>query len=283
MSDYIIRTMSQQELANYPLTWAETEGWRPGLHDADYFYPTDPSGFFLGVLDGEPIAAISGVKYGNNFGFVGLYLVKPEYRGQGYGFKMWQHAINSLAGRNMGLDGVIAQQTNYQKSGFKIAYRNLRFETLGLGEKALNNSEIIELNSTHSFQVQNYDIPCYPANRQDFIKRWLNQKQGRALGIIKNQELTAYGVIRACHGGYRIGGWYADNKEQAEILLLALLHSAPLNSPVWIDMPETNTDALVLADKYQMTIVFEAARMYTNDSPIINSTKIFANTSLELG
>ena len=282
MSDYIIRTMTQQELADYPLTWAEAEGWRPGVHDVDYFYPTDPSGFFLGVLDDEPIAAISGVKYGNNFGFVGLYLVKSEYRGQGYGFKIWQHAIHSLAGRNMGLDGVIAQQANYQKSGFKIAHRNLRFETLGLGEKALD-TDIIELNATHSFQVQQYDIPFYPADRQDFIQRWLNQKQGRALGLIKNQVLTAYGVIRACHGGYRIGGWYADNKEQAEVLLLALLHSVPLNSLVWIDMPEPNTDALALAEQYQMTMVFEVARMYTGNFPTINLAKTFGNTTLELG
>ena len=40
---------------------------------------------------------------------------------------IWNAAMDSLAGRNVGLDGVVAQQDNYRKSGFRLAYRNVRF------------------------------------------------------------------------------------------------------------------------------------------------------------
>jgi len=75
-NSYTIRTMTRQEV-NIAIAWAAEEGWNPGLHDADCFYAADPSGFLVGLLGDEPIATISVVKYGNSFGFLGFYIVKP--------------------------------------------------------------------------------------------------------------------------------------------------------------------------------------------------------------
>ena len=41
------------------IDWAAAEGWNPGLGDAACFYAIDPNGFFMGVLDGRPIARVS--------------------------------------------------------------------------------------------------------------------------------------------------------------------------------------------------------------------------------
>ncbi len=80
---YQIRTMTRGEL-EVAIAWAAAEGWNPGLQDADCFYGTDPTGFLMGFLNNEPIASISAVKYGESFGFIGFYIVKPGFRGQGY-------------------------------------------------------------------------------------------------------------------------------------------------------------------------------------------------------
>jgi len=53
--DFQIRPATRKEL-DIPVEWAAKEGWNPGLYDADAFYKTDPKGFFLGFLNGEPIA-----------------------------------------------------------------------------------------------------------------------------------------------------------------------------------------------------------------------------------
>jgi ribosomal protein S18 acetylase RimI-like enzyme len=108
--------------------WAAREGWNPGLQDADAFHAADPEGFLLGALAGEPAAVISAVRYGEGFGFIGFYIVRPDLRGRGYGLTLWNAAMARLAGRNVGLDGVVAQQPNYRKSGFRLAYRNIRHE-----------------------------------------------------------------------------------------------------------------------------------------------------------
>lgn len=76
------------------IDWSAKEGWNPGLYDADVFYKTDPKGFFLGFLDGKPIASISAVAYDDKFGFLGFYIVKPEYRDKGFGIKIWNERLS---------------------------------------------------------------------------------------------------------------------------------------------------------------------------------------------
>ena len=50
------------------LRWAASEGWNPGLHDADTFLAADPYGFFVLKVDGQPAATVSAVRYGERFG-----------------------------------------------------------------------------------------------------------------------------------------------------------------------------------------------------------------------
>lgn len=109
------------------LDWAAAEGWNPGLGDAWAFRAADSGGFLLGSLDGEPIAAISLVNYDVRFAFLGLYIVRPEFRGRGHGMSMWRAAMARAGSRNVGLDGVIEQQGNYARSGLRLVRRHVRY------------------------------------------------------------------------------------------------------------------------------------------------------------
>ncbi|CAN5571110.1 hypothetical protein BH23CHL8_BH23CHL8_01660 [soil metagenome] len=109
------------------LGWAAAEGWNPGLHDAEAFHAADPEGFLLGWLDDEPVAGISLVRYDPAWAFLGLYIVRPEHRGQGHGLAIWRAAMARAEGRSVGLDGVVAQQANYARSGFALVRRNVRY------------------------------------------------------------------------------------------------------------------------------------------------------------
>jgi len=111
--NFKIRVMNRNEI-DLAIDWAAKEGWNPGLYDADCFYTADQTGFLIGLLENEPIAIISVVKYGTTFAFLGFYIVKPMYRGKGYGIQIWNAGMNSLIGRTVGLDGVVAQQDNYK-------------------------------------------------------------------------------------------------------------------------------------------------------------------------
>jgi len=276
-----IRTMKQDEV-NLAIEWAAKEGWNPGIHDADCYYSADSNGFFIGILGDEPIATISAVKYGKSFGFIGFYIVKPEYRGKGYGMKIWNKGLKYLHGRNVGLDGVIAQQENYKKSGFKFAYRNIRYQGNG-GGKFPKNSSVIKLSEINFEAVNFYDQKLFPENRTEFLKSWVNQSDNKALGILKDNKLAGFGVIRKCNSAYKIGPLFADNADLAEELFLALKSQIKSTDKFFLDTPEINKAAVNLAKTYKMNVVFETARMYTKEAPNISVNKIFGVTSFELG
>src|SRR5216684_2078562 len=118
-----IRVMNRSEIA-IAADWAAAEGWNPGLNDPACFATVDPNGFFIGELDGAPASTLSVVNYDDGFAFLGFYIVRPDLRGRGYGLRIWKAAIAHAGARTVGLDGVVAQQENYKKSGFVLAYPN---------------------------------------------------------------------------------------------------------------------------------------------------------------
>jgi GNAT superfamily N-acetyltransferase len=280
--NYAIKTMSLEEV-NIAIEWAAAEGWNPGIHDADCYSTADPNGFLIGLIGDEPIATIYAIKYGESFGFLGFYIVKPEYRGKGYGIQIWNAGLKYLEGRTIGLDGVVAQQDNYKKSGFKLAYRNIRYEGIGGCTLPGSDSEIVKLATLPFETINSYDRLFFPENRSVFIKSWINQPECHSLGIMQNGKLSGYGVIRMCRVGYKIGPLFADNPEMAENLFLALKSKIKSTEPVFLDTPEVNQSAVALAERYNMKVSFETARMYSGQVPDMPTNRIFGVTSFEIG
>ena len=281
LSDYTIRTMTRREI-DLCVEWAANEGWNPGLEDAECFYRADPEGFLIGLLGDEPVASISVVRYGAAFGFLGFYIVRPEYRGLGLGIRIWNAGIARLEGRTVGLDGVVAQQDNYSKSGFKPAYRNIRYMGLG-GGAGRQHPGIIHLGLLPFDALLTYDQPFFPENRKGFLECWINRNGSTAMGIQENGALAGYGVIRPCRSGYKIGPLFADRPDLADTLFCALKSCIPESSPFFLDIPEVNTAARNLVERHNMSIVFETARMYKGNTPRLPVDRIFGVTTFELG
>ncbi len=281
---YTVRHLRREEM-NFPLELAAAEGWNPGLHDAESFFEADPQGFFGGYLDGEPVATISAVRYGNEFGFLGFYVVRPEYRGRGYGLKIWQEACRFLGKRIIGLDGVPAQQDNYRKSGFALEYRHIRFQGIAENHSGLKHAaEIIPLSEVPYDEMAAYDRPLFGTARGRFLKSWTTRPGSVSLGIRgKDGNLNGYGILRQCRNGYKIGPLFAETPESAEHLFLFLIGHVPAGNPFFLDVPEKNPSAVRMAENLKMRPMFETARMYANGKLNLPTGRIFGTTTLELG
>jgi hypothetical protein len=267
------------------LDWAAHEDWNPGLHDGECFHAADPAGFLLGERAGTPISSISVVTYPENFAFVGFYIVQPEFRGRGYGLKTWRAGMRRLAGFTTGLDGVVGQQRNYTKSGFILAWRNIRYAgTAPAGSRTppAGGGHIIPMTGVRFSDLEAYDRRHFPAPRPTFLHLWMSRPGTTARAWIRDGHLAGYGVIRPCRRGFKIGPLFADDEEAADALFAALAAKAG-SSPLSIDVPEPNLAAVRLAERHGLKPVFETVRMYTGPAPDIRLRGVFGITSFELG
>ncbi|WP_415403502.1 GNAT family N-acetyltransferase [Tateyamaria sp. SN3-11] len=271
------RTAQQSDLAQV-LDWAAEEGWNPGLEDAAAFFAADPSGFFVALDDGTPQAAISVVNHSDSFAFLGLYIVRPPYRGRGIGYGLWQHALAHAGTRTVGLDGVPEQQANYAASGFEHAGATTRY-TGFISAKAdehirLADTDDIKALSALEAQASGIHKPAY-------LEAWLEQADTRTTLIADSADAAhSFCTVRRCGTGAKIGPLVAHDVDTAE----RLMHHAASLYPgeVSIDVPETSAPLAALCARLGLTPGFRTARMYRGPFKQAQS-EIYAVTSLELG
>jgi len=264
------------------ISWAEAEGWNPGIHDAETFYRADANGFFVGILDGKPVASISAIAYGDSFGFLGFYIVQPPFRGRRLGTDIWNAGMEYLDGRNIGLDSVLEQQEHYERRGFWPCYGSVRYQGMGTGQQ--RKAEGIKcISEVPREDLLAYDDRYFPVPRHLFTNLWIGQPGGVAFAALDDNEMRGYGVLRECHQGYKIGPLFADDGDVADSLFSALCGMAPQGAPVFLDTPKPNSAALDLAKRHRMHPVFETVRMYNKEDPGLPMDGIFGVTSFELG
>lgn len=263
--------------------WAEEEGWNPGDSDRFAFAVADPEGFLVGRLDGEPVACISAVRYGDGFGFIGFYITRPAFRAQGYGIRLWQAGMERLEGRLVGLDGVVDQQDNYRKSGFRPAWNNIRHEGVPRGDDDGGaRFDIVDAASLPFGLLAAYDRRFFPEPRDAFLSAWTGLPGRTALAAVRDGRIEGLGVIRPCSAAHRIGPLYAATPSVAAVLLRRLAGHAP-GGLVSLDVPDANPQAIALCAGLGLVPTFETARMYTGPAPALALTELFGVTSLELG
>ena len=270
---------------NTLMQWAREEGWNPGLHDAEVFWATDPEGFYGCYLEGELIGGGSIVSYGGAFGFMGFFIVKPQYRSCGVGRKLWYQRRDTLLSRleegaAIGMDGVVTMQPFYEKGGFEIAFRDERHEKTG--EPFEVDEKISSIVEDDMESVLAYDQKCFGFARPQFLKPWLKMPGVKTFKYLDNGKIKGFAVVRKVNTGFKICPLFADDGLVAEELYKACLN-AVIGEPLYMDIPVVNSAAMALTQKYQTRYVFECARMYYGKAPEMKIENVFGVTTFELG
>ncbi len=287
---YQIRAMRKEELKK-TLEWAAQEGWNPGFDDVEAFWAADPEGFLLVESGGQMVGSGAIVSYGGQFGFMGLFMIKPEYRGRGWGRDLWYYRRQRLQerlerGAAIGLDGVEAMQGFYTAGGFQKSHDHIRYsgriDDLG-AVPSYPQAQLKEPRELDFTTLEAFDRKHFGAPRTEFLKLWLQPKAGRARVLVSAEgEMLALGVIRKAHEGYRIGPLFAADAEAAATVLWDLL-AAYQGQEVAMDVPSVCAAAAPLALRFGLKPGFTCARMYYGEPPKRPWQNIFAVTSLELG
>ena len=273
-----VRTMRPEEVT-LAVDWAAAEGWNPGLTDAPCFAAAAPDGFLLGELAGAPAAILSVVNYDDRFSFLGFYIVRPDLRGRRLGLRIWQAGTTRAGSRTIGLDSVVAQQDNYRKSGFVFAYKNIRYGGWAPSFHAAPTT--ISLTEVPFEGIASDDAAVFPAARPVFLRSWVAAPDHIGRALIRDGRLAAWGVIRPCRTGRKVGPLIADDLVAAEAVFAALV--GPVAGEVFLDVPQPNGAAAALARAHGLAPVFETARMYSGPIRPVALERVYGVTTFELG
>jgi GNAT superfamily N-acetyltransferase len=258
----VIRPMTLPELEQV-LTWAAAEGWNPGLDDAAAFHASDPAGFLLAEVAGAPVAAISVVNHSEDMAFLGLYLCRPDWRGQGHGWALWQAGLAHAGGRTIGLDGVAAQEANYAKSGFLRQGATVRWEGFLPAAPTVSAPDLRPYTEADLPALTALDAAAQGYARPAFLRAWLAAAPSRHTWVRADGQ--GFVTARVCSQGVKIGPVIARDAVSAHAMIAAAAAGFP--GPVIVDIPEQNTELASLLAREGMVETFRTARMYQGAAP----------------
>jgi ribosomal protein S18 acetylase RimI-like enzyme len=262
------------------LGWARDEGWNPGHSDAEAFLAADPEGFFLAEVDGKPAAAISVVNHDDENAFLGLYICRPEFRGKGHGLALWTAALEHAGTRSVGLDGVPAQQANYERSGFVSAGQTVRYKgnlraTHGNRARPAREDDLPDLIAA--------DATAAGHARTAYANAWFRPTRDRQTLLLgRTTGGPAFATFRSCAEGTKVGPLHAASADDA----LTLLQSRPApfaDGPLFVDVPAASPLLREMLEDLAFQPVFDTARMVRGAPPPAKPPAFYAVTTLELG
>ncbi len=273
------RAMDKSEL-ELVLSWAADEGWNSGVGDAAAFHVADPSGFFLTLVDGFPVAAISVVNHDAQNAFLGLYICHPDWRGKGLGMITWLFGIAHAGARSVGLDGVPDQEANYRTSGFFKTGSSLRHEGR-IDARESQNVRSVAYGDTDILRALDERANGFP--RPAFVASWLREHSGLrgTRVLLRDGTICGFATWRTCQSGTKIGPINAPDLSAALELVSDIAVLRP-DGPLIIDIPEANHSLRRELERNGFSIPFVTARMYRGATPR-SSKALQAIATMELG
>lgn len=282
-----MRPIRRREL-DLLIAWAAKEGWNPGVYDAEAFWVADPEGFVVAELNDEVIGGGAIVKYDDKLGFMGLFIIRPEFRGQGFGRELWYQRRDLLRSRlnpgaTIGMMGVEVMQDFYHKGDFNYYSSAIRFGgRVNVPEP--KDALIVELNKVDFRKIVEFDRKHFGAARPTFLRKWIAPEAGKGLALLNDDgEIEGIGIIRlTMNGGFKIGPLFANTKLAADTVFRSLACHAQ-GEKIYIDPPSNNLAALGLCANYGMEKQFVCGLMYYGQPLKLPWNNIYGFTSFELG
>ncbi|NKB47626.1 MAG: GNAT family N-acetyltransferase [Legionellales bacterium] len=169
--DYRIRQIEASDLSIIK-AWMIEEGWDPGQYDVDVYYQHFPNDFFVTVNSQQKLlGCILAPRYEQNFGFIGLFIVHRDFRGQHIGRQLWNYVIEyHLYGREVKLYAVQAQVNRYREWG--------NFQVTGTMQRYRNEHLVVSYKSpTQNNTGQEFESAHdkWELGMKNFLSRWITE------------------------------------------------------------------------------------------------------------
>ena len=264
--------------------WMDYDHWNTGDKLFEAILATDKSGFFLAKKNNDLIGSIVAYNYNEEVGYFGLYYIRSEYRGDGLGAFLTGAALSRWGTRAVACDALLMQVQKYKKIGFKPIYENRRFVfTPKQHDVKFFNSNIYPISDCKMDAIIDYDAKHFYVRREKLLKYWFERDKEFSFVYQEGQEIKGIIAITKSTETYRVGPFFANTPDIAEILLRAATVNL-IGELVSMDMPLINKHSEAFIKKLGLLESgMKAVRMHKGSLTVNNIDSVYGHLSIELG
>lgn len=241
------------------------ENWNNSKEDIERMFRYNPSGCFIAEVEGKRAGHVFSVKYGK-LGWIGLLIVRAEYRGKGIGTSLMKKAVNHLLSREaetVKLEAVPEIASLYRKFGFVDEYDSLRFSGRNRKITSITCLNVKLLKKEMLKEIARFDAEYFGANRINVLSRiYLDNSE---LCFVSYAGAKIVGYVMCCKGekGYRVGPWVCnpENPQAARELLTRCMETIGENVELYAGVLVANKTAVEIMREFGFKQYSRSIRM----------------------
>ena len=212
-------------------------GWNQTRRDWEQFLALNPGGACVAEYEGHVVGTVATVRYGSRFGWIGMVLVDPAFRGRGIGTRLLDHALVLLSDMPLvRLDATPAGHDLYLTRQFVDEGLLNRVEAVAPVLPSSAPDGVRPMAERDLPQVSALDEQAFGADR-GLMLQWMWQGAPEYAWVSHSGDrMTGYAMGRHGHAYEHAGPIVAGDDETACRLVRACL-GASCTRPFVIDAP----------------------------------------------
>lgn len=262
------------------------EGWNQTLNDWEFLFNDNPNLCLVALREGEIIATVTALSYENKLAWIGMMLVKKEYRGLGIGQMLMKSILEELKDYPcVKLDATPAGYPVYVKLGFAQEYSIYRMTRPGQNKLVTKDERdaIKAIQPEDLMAIVEFDNDIFGVERPAVLRYLYTQSPGIAWIIKNDHTIKGYIMGRPGSNYHQLGPLIAESSETS-IALLSKALSCLEGVPVVVDILKDKEDVISWLHAQGFTQQRELIRMYYRDNLIQgNALQQFLISGPELG
>lgn len=265
MEHFSIRPFKDEDI-DFAYKLDVIEQWDDTRNDIKRMLNYEPNGCFIAEINSKPVGHVFSISYGR-LGWIGLLIVKAEYRRRGIGTLLTKRAMNYLLSckvEAMKLEAVSAIADLYRKLGFVDEYDSLRF--IGVSRKItpLSSHCVNSLKKEEITKLAKFDGEYFGANRIKILTRLCYAHPKLCFVSYEEAKIVGYIICRETQTGYRIGPWVCNpkNPQTAQELLTKCMTTMRRDEKLFVGVPAVNMAAVEILQDFDFKQYSKSIRMY---------------------
>jgi hypothetical protein len=190
-----IKLMTSHDF-KFAATLTDTMNWNMTEDDFSFMSALEPHGSFILYSNAQPIGLATTITF-DHVGWIGNVIVNHNFRHQGAGSLLVQHAIRYLETKEV-------TTVYYQRLGFN---KESNFIVLHGSPDRLPQTltTIIPATETHHTPIIDFDYRCLGYSRHKLLSSLLSLSSTRGYLAIKNNIIQGYALIKDYNGLAELG------------------------------------------------------------------------------